>query len=171
MRSSGIYQFRPAERSDLLLLRGWLNAPHVRLWWDDPDAQVATIAEHLDATIVKPFIALMLDRPIGYIQAYDPHIEIDHPYADQPAGTVGIDQFIGIPELTGLGHGPAMIKAFCRRLFAEGTRRVITDPDPANSHAISAYEKAGFSRNEIRDTEYGTVLLMHLDAGMETRKK
>ena len=59
----------------------------------------------------------------------------------------------------------AMIGAFCKRLFADGGKRVVTDPDPENKNAVRAYEKAGFKRGEIRNTEYGTVLMMHMDAG------
>jgi aminoglycoside 6'-N-acetyltransferase len=165
MPSSAIYQFRPVERGDLLLLKSWLEAPHVAEWWNDADEAVAEIAEILDGSPVKPYIVALLGRPIGYIQAYDPHQEINHPYQDQPSGTLGIDQFIGVREMTGLGHGPAMIQAFCRQLFAEGARRVVTDPDPANRNAIRAYEKAGFKKDDIRTTEYGTVLMMHIDAG------
>ncbi len=166
MRSNnGVYQFRPMERGDLLLVKSWLEAPHVRQWWDDPDGQIVTIAEHLDGSIVKPYLSLLLGRPIGYIQSYDPHAEIDHPYQDQPPKTVGIDQFIGLREMTGLGHGPAMIQVFCKQLFAEGAERVVCDPDPENRNAIRAYEKAGFAKDDIRTTEYGTVLMMHIDAG------
>ena len=165
MRSNAVYQFRPVERGDLLLLKGWLAAPHVQEWWNDADEAVAEIAEILDGSPVKPYIVMLLGRPIGYIQSYDPHEEIGHPYQDQPPATLGIDQLIGMRELTGLGHGPAMIQAFCRQLFAQGARRVVTDPDPDNRNAIRAYEKAGFKKDEIRNTEYGTVLLMHMDAG------
>ena len=164
MRSNAVYQFRPVERGDLLLLKSWLEAPHVSEWWGDPDGEVSEIAEFLEGSPVRPYIVTLLGRSIGYIQAYDPHEEFDHPYADQPPGTFGIDQFIGVRELIGLGHGPAMIQAFCRRLFAEGAKRVVTDPDPANRNAIRAYEKAGFTKDDIRTTEYGTVLLMHIDA-------
>lgn len=170
-QSSGVYAFRPLERFDLAMLKGWLEAPHVRQWWDDPEAQINTIAEHLEGGLAKPYIVTLLGRPIGYIQSYDPHEEYEHPYQDQPAGTRGIDQFIGVGELTGLGHGPAMIKAFCRKLFEEGASRIVTDPDPENHNAIRAYLKAGFRKADIRDTEYGTVLLMHLDAEDGTRNK
>lgn len=165
MPSNAVYRFRPLERGDMLLLKGWLEARHVREWWGDPDSEISEISEFLDGSPVKPFIVELLGRPIGYIQAYDPHEEIDHPYQDQPSGTFGIDQFIGDREMTGLGHGPAMIQAFCRQLFAEGARRVVTDPDPDNHNAIRAYEKAGFRKDDIRTTEYGTVLMMHVDAG------
>ena len=170
-RNSAVYHFRPVERGDLLLLKRWLEAPHVAEWWGDPDGEISEIAEFLDSSPVKPYIVSLLGRPIGYIQAYDPHEEFDHPYQDQPPGTFGIDQFIGVREMTGLGHGPAMIKAFCRTLFAEGAKRVVTDPDPDNRNAIRAYEKAGFRKDDIRNTEYGTVQLMHLDASDEMRKR
>jgi aminoglycoside 6'-N-acetyltransferase len=169
MRSSGIYAFRPVTTADLALLRGWLASPHVQAWWGDPEGGIAEITELLDGLLVKPYIVSLLDRPIGYIQSYDPHEEYDHPYQDQPAGTFGIDQFIGVPEMTGLGHGPAIIKAFCRMLFEQGASRVVVDPDPDNHHAIRAYAKAGFRKADIRNTEYGTVLLMQLDAEDEMR--
>jgi aminoglycoside 6'-N-acetyltransferase len=165
MPSSAVYRFRPVERGDLLLVKSWLEAPHVAEWWSDADGAITEIAEILEGSPVKPFIVELLGRPIGYIQAYDPHEEIDHPYQDQPPGTLGIDQFIGDRDMVGLGHGPAMIQTFCRRLFGEGAGRVITDPDPANRNAIRAYEKAGFKKDDIRTTEYGTVLMMHVDAG------
>ena len=78
----------------------------------------------------------------------------------QPAGTRGIDQFIGEPDMIGRGHGSAFIRAFVDRLLAAGTPRVVTDPDPANTRAIRAYEKAGFRKDRFVDTPDGTALLM-----------
>jgi len=37
---------------------------------------------------------------------------------------------------------------------------MITDPDPDNTRAIRAYEKAGFRRDRLADTPDGPVLLM-----------
>ena len=31
------YRFRPAEESDLPLLRTWRLQPQVRMWWGEPD--------------------------------------------------------------------------------------------------------------------------------------
>ena len=58
------------------------------------------------------------------------------------------------------GHGSAFIRAFAERLLANGTPRVVIDPDPANARAIRAYEKAGFERDRIVDTPDGPALLM-----------
>ncbi|WP_246660240.1 GNAT family N-acetyltransferase [Rhizobium sp. FKL33] len=166
-----VYRFRPMERADLALVGGWLLAPHVSQWWGEAATALEEIDEILDLGLVKPFIGEFLGRPAGYFQAYDPHEDYGHPYADQPAGTLGIDQFIGVAELTGLGHGTAMTRAFCQMLFTEGARRIIADPDAENAAAIKMYEKAGFQRLDQRDTEYGVVLLMHLDAQQETERQ
>ncbi len=67
----------------------------------------------------------------------------------QPAGTRGLDQFIGEPDMLDRGHGSAFIRVFAERLLANGTPRVVIDPDPTNARAIRAYEKAGFRGDRI----------------------
>jgi aminoglycoside 6'-N-acetyltransferase len=100
------------------------------------------------------------DRPFGYIQRYDPTAWPVQPFAAQPPGTCGIDQFIGEPDMIGRGHGHAFIRAFVERMLAAGIPRVISDPDPANTRAVRAYEKAGFRRDRLVDTPDGVALLM-----------
>ena len=58
------------------------------------------------------------------------------------------------------GHGPAFIRAFAESLLANGTPRVVIDPDPENLAAIRAYEKAGFTALDIRETGDGPALIM-----------
>ena len=158
------YAFRPVTSADLPLLAEWLPLPHVARWWGDPVRQLKEIEEHLTSISVEPFIILLDDEPIGYMQSYDPHREADHPYRDQPAGTLGIDQFIGRPELVGRGHGQRLIDAFVRQLFAAGAPRVVIDPDPANEAAIRAYMKAGFRILGSRSSIHGSALMMARDA-------
>ena len=113
-------------------------------------------------------VATSLDgKPIGYVQSYDPHLEDDHPYQDQPFGTLGIDVTIGVPELVGIGHGSRLVNAFVEILFEEGCPRVIIDPHPGNGRAIRAYEKAGFRRLGERTTPFGPALIMAIDAEAE----
>ena len=100
--------------------------------------------EAIDSIPIEPLIVELDGKPIAYLQSYDPHLEDDHPYQDQPFGTLGIDVSIGVPELVGVGHGSAIVRQFADTLFDEGCPRVIIDPDPANARAIRAYEKAGF---------------------------
>lgn len=165
------YSFRPLTDEDMPMLAGWLAAPHVAAWWGDPQQELEAIRGHLDSISVEPFIIELDGRPIGYIQSYDPHLEEDHPYQDQPTGTLGIDPFIGEPDLVGIGHGPRLLEEFVELLFEEGAPRVIIDPDPANTAAIRAYEKAGFRPIGQRRTQYGLVALMAREAEGETSEE
>ena len=143
------YSFRAVSEGDLPLLRRWLETPHVAEWWTDgTEASLASIREAMDSVSVEPLIVELDGRPIAYLQAYDPHLEDDHPYA----------------ELVGVGHGSAIIAQFAQDLFDEGAPRVIIDPDPKNHRAIRAYAKAGFRPLGERTSQYGRALLMALDA-------
>jgi aminoglycoside 6'-N-acetyltransferase len=71
---------------------------------------------------------------------------------------------IGMSDMIGRGHGSGFIRVFIEDLLANGTPRVVTDPDPKNARAIRAYEKAGFVRGREVDTPDGTALLMVRDA-------
>jgi aminoglycoside 6'-N-acetyltransferase len=158
------YSFRPVVDADLPMLGEWLEHPHVAEWWDEVDDKLVEIRAAMTDPSTQPFIIELDGGPIGYIQYYDPHAEEDHPYRDQPEGTLGIDQFIGEPELVGIGHGSRLIAAFVEGLFRRGAARVIIDPDPHNARAIRAYEKAGFRAFGHRTTIYGEALMMARDA-------
>ncbi|MGB6117859.1 MAG: GNAT family N-acetyltransferase [Mesorhizobium sp.] len=162
------YSFRDVTETDLPMLRGWLEQPHMRQWWDDPEAEIAAITEHMDSVSVEPLIAELDGRPIGYAQWYDPHLENDHPYGDQPFGTLGIDLSIGEAELLGQGHGSALLRELADELFEEGAPRLVIDPHPDNKRAIRAYEKAGFRHFDTRNSIYGPAWMMALDAPEET---
>lgn len=163
------YGFRSVTEDDFPLLARWLAEPHVAEWWDEgPEASLAEIREAIDSISTEPLIVELDGRPIAYLQSYDPHLEDNHPYQDQPFGTLGIDLSIGDPELVSRGHGSAMLSQFVEALFSEGVPRVVIDPDPTNARAVHAYEKAGFQRLGERDTVFGRVLLMARDAGEGT---
>ena len=121
-------------------------------------------AQPVEPTLVEPFIVEFEGRPIAYIQSYDPHLEDNHPYQDQPTGALGIDQFIGESDLVGVGHGSRFVAAFAELLFREGAPRVFLDPHPSNARAIRAYEKAGFAAFDTRTSIYGPALMMARDA-------
>ncbi|ODT07578.1 MAG: GNAT family N-acetyltransferase [Mesorhizobium sp. SCN 65-20] len=159
------YSFRPLEKKDMPLLARWLAAPHVAQWWGDKETELKGIEEDIDSIAVEPFIIELDGKPIGYIQSYDPYLDDgENPFEDQPTGTLGIDQFIGEPDLIGKGHGTRLIGEFVEMLFEEGAPRVIIDPDTANTVAIRVYEKVGFHPVRRFKTATGEALLMALDA-------
>ena len=158
------YGFRAIDVADLPLLRRWMAEPHVAEWWGDADDALAEIRAAIDEPSTQPMIVEMDGEPIAYLQHYDPHMEDDHPYRDQPEGTLGLDLSIGPPEYLGLGHGSAILRECAAGLLASGVASLIIDPDPDNARAIRAYEKAGFVAFDRRTTIYGPALLMARDA-------
>jgi aminoglycoside 6'-N-acetyltransferase len=105
------------------------------------------------------FIVDLGEHPFGYIQCYALSTW-NQGFGVQPAGTRGIDQFIGVSDMIGRGHGSRFIRQFADGLLTSGTPRVVTDPDPDNRRAVRAYEKAGFERERMVDTPDGPALLM-----------
>jgi len=148
---------------DLSLVRSWLAAPHVAQWWGEPDEQFGLVSGDLSEPAMDQFIVLADERPVGYLQCYD-LTAWNVGFGPQPAGTRGVDMFIGLPEMTGNGHGSALLRAFTDALLSANTPRVVTDPDPRNARAIRAYEKAGFRRDGLVETPDGPALLMFRDA-------
>lgn len=157
------YAFRSVEQKDLKLLAQWMRQPHLVEWWGDPDQAMDEIRQAMEDIAVEPMMVELDGRPVAYLQSYDPHLEDDHPYADHPFGTLGLDLSIGPPDLVGNGHGSALLRQFIDELFAEGIPRVIIDPHPDNARAVRCYEKAGFRPLAERTTKYGRVLMMLRD--------
>jgi aminoglycoside 6'-N-acetyltransferase len=158
------YQFRALSAGDFPLIRRWLEVAHVSQWWGDADEQFALISGDLGHPAMHQYIVSKDDRPFAYLQSYDPDAWPVEALGEQPDGTRGIDQFIGETDMLDRGHGSAFISRFIERLLAEGTPRVLTDPDPKNARAIRAYEKAGFRADRLVDTPDGRALVMVRDA-------
>lgn len=148
----------------LELLRGWVQEPHVREWWGDPAVQIGLIAGDIGEPRMGCYIVRFEGRPFAYVQWWD--TQAYETFLDQPAGSLGIDPFIGIKAMTGRGHGARLVRFFADRLLGGGAPRVLIDPDPDNARAIRTYTKAGFRTLGPRDTAQGRVLLMALDNPM-----
>ncbi len=155
--------FCPMSAADLPLIRRWLARPHVARWWHDPVEQFELVSGDLDHPDVAQFIVAADDEPFAYLQCYRLS-DWNTGFGTQPAGTRGLDQFIGEPQMVGHGHGSAFIETFAGQLLAGGTPRVVTDPDPNNASAIRAYQKAGFTKDRIVETPDGPALLMVRDS-------
>jgi aminoglycoside 6'-N-acetyltransferase len=153
------YRFRDMSVADLAMIRHWLETPEVMRWWGEPDEQYALVSGDIDHPDMDQFIVEVDDRPFAYIQCYALSAW-NQGFGSQPAGTRGIDQFIGVPDLIGRGHGSHFIRRFSDEVLRSGTPRVVTDPDPANARAVRAYEKAGFQRDRMVETPDGPALLM-----------
>lgn len=158
MTATRQYDFRKATVDDLALLTAWRSAPHVREWWGD-DAPFD--ADKLTDPRVARWIVSTGGRPFAFMQDYTVHGWESHHFANLPKGSRGIDQYIGDPEMVGIGHGSALIGCRMQVLFAEGAPVIATDPHPDNARAIAVYKKLGFEQSgPPEQTEWGLILPM-----------
>ncbi len=156
------YVFRPMTSGDLAMVQRWLETPEVVRWWGQPDEQYQLVSGDLDHPDMDQFIVGLDGHPFGYIQCYALSTW-NGGLGAHPPKTRGIDQFIGVSDMIGRGHGSGFIRQFVDGLLEAGTPRVVTDPDPDNGRAIRAYTKAGFQSERIVDTPDGPALLMARD--------
>jgi aminoglycoside 6'-N-acetyltransferase len=156
------YVFRPMSAGDLALVQRWLETPEVVRWWGQPDEQYALVSGDLDHPDMDQFIVAVGEQPFGYIQCYALSTW-NQSFGSQPSATRGIDQFIGISDMIGRGHGSGFIRQFVDGLLGQGIPRVVTDPDPDNARAVRSYAKAGFRSERLVDTPDGPALLMVRD--------
>jgi len=140
------------------LLLAWQSKQHVREWWGP--AKSYTEADLADPRVAR-WIVSIVDHPFAFMQDYTVHGWEDHHFAELPKGSRGIDQYIGDPEMIGLGHGPGFIGARMQALFDEGAPEIATDPHPDNKRAISVYKKLGFEPfGPTQETQWGLILPM-----------
>lgn len=152
------YDFRKVTLDDLPLLNAWRANPHVSAWWD-PDGSYD--AEDVADARVARWIVSTGGRPFAFMQDYTVHGWDDHHFAVLPEGSRGIDQFIGDPDMVGVGHGSAFIGARIKALFEAGVPAIGTDPHPDNARAIAVYTKLGFEpMGPARETQWGLILPM-----------
>ena len=160
--------FVPVQPEHYALLRTWLNAPHMREWWGEPETELGYIRDMVEGRdTTRPFLIASEGEPVGYIQYwYIGHHQNeqwvkDHPWLMEfPSDTIGVDLSIGDKSKLSQGLGSAALAAFVHMLRDQGHNNIIIDPDPANGRAVRAYEKAGFRKALLTEASDGPVLLM-----------
>ena len=164
---SGRISFRPLTETDLPMLREWLERSHLQRWWREGDVSLEALREKYlpriaGADAAHPFLVLLDDCPIGYIQWYDVHRGTPGWWPDEPGpGVRGIDQFLADGDRLGRGLGTRMVSAFVDSLFRDpGVTEIRVDPRPDNARAIGCYRKVGFRSVGEITTPDGPALMM-----------
>ncbi len=160
--------FQPVTAAHYGMLRDWLNRPHMREWWGEPETELGYIKDMVEGRdTTRPFLIMLDGKAVGYIQYW--HVGHhqnetwvkDNPWLMEfPAETVGVDLSIGDPENLSQGIGTAALEAFTLILREMGFETIIIDPDPDNRRAVRAYEKAGYHPIPRFQGKTGDVLLM-----------
>jgi aminoglycoside 6'-N-acetyltransferase len=147
--------FEPVSVDDLELLVDWRGMPHVERWWPglhDRAALERELGPIMDGTDpTRAFICRSGARAIGYAQAYRLADEAQWRAVVTTAigelRAVGIDYFIGEPDLIGRGLGAAMIASFVTVVWATFSEpAVVVAVQQGNAPSWRALERAGFTR-------------------------
>jgi RimJ/RimL family protein N-acetyltransferase len=150
--AAGDVTFEPVTMADLDRLQRWMDAPHWRQWWGEPEFELGQIRNMLDGSdTTRPYLFQLDGVPMGYIQVwfvadnrYEPWISQAPWLLQLPDDAVGVDLSIGPVEALSSGLGSTVLRQFAEQLWDGGHRVIVIDPDPQNSRAVRAYEKAGF---------------------------
>lgn len=151
------YSFRPMTPDDLPMFRHWVDQPHMAGWWGDSATEARLAEEDMGRGVVDMQIAQADGTPFAFIQDYNAHAFDAPQYADQPADARAIDMLLGDPAYLRQGHGSGFVAARTRQL-RQVYSCILTDPDPANTRAITAYTRAGFRPVKVTPCEDGDLV-------------
>lgn len=149
----------------LARVRQWLEAPHIRRWWGDPE-------EQFWLTQVRPegsghALVCADGEPVGYIRWVRPDRELLDAFGmrEIPWGSVDLDICIGEQRVAGQGVGTRALQEMMRRLLLDGTVPFVgMSTSYRNRAAMRAYERAGFRNHaDFEDPELGRCFVMLAD--------
>jgi aminoglycoside 6'-N-acetyltransferase len=151
--SQRIIHLRNADPMDLPLLRHWDEQPHVIASdrYDDWNWQ-----EELPRNPEwrEMLIAELDDRPVGFMQIIDPHLEESHYWGEISPNHRAIDIWLGEADDLGKGYGTIMMKMALERCFnVPEVTSVLIDPLTDNTKARRFYERLGF--HYLEDRKFG----------------
>ncbi len=155
---------RAMTHKDFDLMVGWLNDQTVLKFYEEPPSNSERVINKYGPRIreehyVTPCIVEYESEPIGYIQYYKIQETDLKKYELPNSQTIyGIDQFIGEPQLWGMGLGSIMIRMMLDDLWDnKGASKVVLDVKKTNTRAISSYKKCGFT--QIKELNHDSILM------------
>jgi aminoglycoside 6'-N-acetyltransferase len=152
----------PFASNNVVLLRQWLAAPHVAVWYPDPEDHVAWAANPPQGG--DRALICVGDRAVGYIRWQSVSREVLDSVGlhEVPAGSVDVDILIGDSAFVGQGVGPKAIQLLVSQLRQSGDVPLVgLSPSIQNLSAQRAYVKAGFHiLCEYHAPTYGRCYLM-----------
>jgi RimJ/RimL family protein N-acetyltransferase len=144
--------FRRLTLDDLPLMHSWLNSADVLRWYGQRSSSYTEVVRKYSRNILgeqptDSFLIIYGGAPVGYIQTYT--IDSYPIYAQlicAEPGAAGVDLFIGEDTYRHQGLGPLVLIRFLNEVVfgTNSAPSCVIGPEPKNTVAIRAYEKAGF---------------------------
>jgi RimJ/RimL family protein N-acetyltransferase len=152
----------PFASTDVELLRYWMTAPHVAMWYPEPEDHIAWAANPPPSGN-RSLIAVD-DRSVGYIRWQSVSREVLDSVGlyEIPTGSVDVDLLIGDLAFVGRGIGPKALLILVSQLRQRGDVPLVgLSPSVQNLSAQRAYAKTGFHiLREYHVPVYGQLCLM-----------
>ena len=154
------------------MLHEWMQRPHWRKWWGDPDEELAHVRDMVEGhDTTEPYVLLIDDTAAGYIQMWRIADNLVEPWLTEapwltalPVRAIGVDIALADATAPSPGLGPAALKLFVADLRRRGFDHIIIDPDPENLRAVRAYQKAGFLPvPELVGCDGGSLIMQHME--------
>ena len=165
--------FRPLSPGDLPLLMRWFRDPEVGKWYredaalSDEDLAAEWGPRTRGDGRVDRYIMHVDGLATGEIQKCRMADFPKHPVEIGIPDAAGVDLLIGDVKFRHRGLGAGILRTFVDDVvFADRRNQTcVIDPEPENTIAIRAYEKAGFRhvRTYFSEAEGVDVYLMRLD--------
>lgn len=142
---------RPFYDNDIALFGQWLEASHVKPWYEHPEHWLHELNNRQgEFSFITHLIAEVEGNPIGFCQYYDMFHGQEHEdwlKVDEPGVMYSIDYLIGEPEYLHKGLGQKMISKMLDMLRNKGIKTVVVKPDGDNGKSIRALEVNRFVWN------------------------
>jgi len=158
--------FKLLREADFPLLLKWLEAPHVKAWWDRDIKWTSALIQEKYENYVKGYklensvrkaisahIIYVDMTAVGYIQIYNAYdFSRSKLLTGLPISLAAFDVLIGEVSYLKQNIGSRAIIQFLKE-YACSYTHVFADPDKNNISAIRTYEKSGFKKvTEQADT-------------------
>lgn len=173
--------FKSLHESHFSLLLKWLEAPHVKKWWDQDVTYTMELVKekfgkHIPGIPGIPlsknsnhktyaYVICLDEEMIGYIQAYNAHDFAQENHLDLSAisrAVCGVDLFIGELPFLHKGLGASILNEFANQVLAPHFDWCLIDPSKDNPVAIKSFKKARFKIFEQFQTESNIWMLKDL---------
>jgi RimJ/RimL family protein N-acetyltransferase len=121
---SNVVTLTPFSSTDVELLRHWMTAPHVAIWYPEPEDHITWAANSppSDETLCDRALIAVDGRSVGYIQWQSVSREVLDSVGlyEIPAGSVDVDLLIGDLAFVGRGIGPKALLVLVSQLRQRG---------------------------------------------------
>lgn len=139
------------------IIHEWFNQPHVQQFYSLRSWTKEEVVKKLEpyisgGTTVYPYIVTIESRPVAYVQYYPvalhswPNQDLDD---DVVQTASGLDLFIGEEEFVGQGWGPKIVNVFLNEIVWKDFQYCVVDPDMKNESSIRAFQKSGFRKHKV----------------------